>query len=1048
MDRQPLISLQTEVQAAGPAPEKASPGGQFTSEQGAAASEDVLRALALGEPLEDILKLAAGRIRSAIPGSICSVLLVSDDGESFLAGWLDELPEAYNSEVLRLKIGDGIGGCGTAAYRRETVISSDVATDPNWANHHELASRHGLAACWSEPILSTRGAVLGTFAIYFRSPRSPETGELALLKSASYAAGLAIERLKNEQRSHESDIHFEMAMTIAGMFGWETDLRAGTIKWSQNTAQILGCSPEELSNDSDDALFFVDEDDRARVWDDYVRAAARQDDRYIVEFKGVPDSDGPTFWEAHGLIVREHGQAVKVIGVTQNITERKRAEITSQRWQNLFQRADFGLAFVDARSGTFIEANPSYAKQHGYSADELKGKPIQMMFPPEDLERIDRELRRIDQEGYGSVELFEIRRDGTRFPAIGEVTVIKDSHGEPITRIVYVLDISERKRAEENLRLSEERFRGIFGQTVVGIAQTDLQMRFIMVNDRYCEITGFNREELLEISLTDLTHPEDTFFAVRSFDDMLLTGKPFQQVKRYLKKDGTVAWIDNSISLVRGPDGQPASCVSVVIDITNRINAERERHLWADAFENCAHGIAIIEPVDDRITACNPAFLQMMRCSMDELRGQPLQSIYSHEYRGYVQKCLTEADQAGQVRYEARIRRREGKSFPAQMDIVSVRGDDGALNYRVNTMQDVTWRKQIEDDILEKNELLEQTYDAIFIWSPDDGVILWNKNATRLYGFTSEEAIGVDPYDLLGTVHPDPSADFRSELTTKKRWEGELIHTAKNGSEIIVESRLSVLRQYKGKTIVMETCRDITDRKRMEVELARITQLRLLGEVAMGIAHEIKNPLAGIKGVMDILIQRRGPENPERQVMEDVCREIERIDFTVRELLNHAQVRPITFEMASLIETVHRAVRFAHHQSFARKAGRPPISVDLLDDPLIVPHDTSRIEDALMNLILNAQQAISVGTGMIEVRVFTDCGEAVIEVSDNGCGIPEDNLRRIFTPFFTTRDDGTGLGLPAVQRVVRAHGGTCEVSSKVGEGSLFRLRLPIEARIH
>lgn len=850
----------------------------------------------------------------------------------------------------------------------------------------------------------------------------------------------------NYLKSDSADERLRLATSVARMFDWEVDVASDRMKWGENAAAVIGCDPAQLSDRRSDNLFFVDPADCDHVRKAVNDAVTEGRDTFHIEFRGIIPEN--SYWDLNGMIVRDvDNKEVRILGVTQNITERKQAEIQSRNWQNLFISADFGLAYVDAKTNTFLDVNPAFAAQRGYSRDELIGKPVAMMLTPETLKYMERDMAAADASGYGRYEIQERRKDGSTFPVIAEITVIKDELGRPVSRFVYALDITQRKQAEENLRISEERFRGIFGQTVVGIAQMDLETRLLMVNDRYCEMTGYSREELVGRSIRGFTHAEDFEEIEVLLERMLESGEPFQLTKRYVKKDGTIVWIDNSISLVRDEAGDPVSCVSVVIDVTNRLESERERHQLADAFENCGHGIAIVEPKTDRIIVCNPAFAQLMRGSIDDLRDRPLLSLYSPEYHGYIRKCLNEADQSGQVRYEARMRRTEGKSFPAQMDIVSVRGADGDLLYRVKTMQDVTWRKQIEDEILEKNELLEQTYDAIFVWSIEDGVILWNKNATALYGYTAQEAIGRDPYVLLRTVLPGARSDFRTALIESKRWEGELIHTAKDGSEIVVESRLSVLRQFKGKSIVMETCRDVTERKRMEIELARMSRMRVISEVAMGIAHEIKNPLAGIKGVMDILIQRRGEGNPERQVMEDVCREIERIDFTVRELLNHAQVRPIAFENVSLADTVRRAVQFANHQSSIRKRSRRTvIDSDLGTDAFVLPHDSSRMEDAVMNLILNSQEAIGDGPGRIAVKLYSDKHNAVIEVSDTGGGISDENLKKIFTPFFTTRDDGSGLGLPAVQRVIRAHGGTCEVDSKPGTGSVFRLRIPLGSR--
>ncbi|HQU85030.1 MAG TPA: ATP-binding protein [Pyrinomonadaceae bacterium] len=350
-------------------------------------------------------------------------------------------------------------------------------------------------------------------------------------------------------------------------------------------------------------------------------------------------------------------------------------------------------------------------------------------------------------------------------------------------------------------------------------------------------------------------------------------------------------------------------------------------------------------------------------------------------------------------------------------------------------------------------QLLEQTYDAIFVWNIDDGIVSWNKNAETLYGYKAEEVYGRESQEFLKTIHPHAKNDSIYELKHRGYWEGELIHTTKSGAEVIVESRQHIIRRNGDHIVVLETSRDVTERRQMEAKISRAAQLSLVGELAAGLAHEIKNPLAGIKGVIDILLQRRKDnDGDEREILENVRYEIERIDKTVRALLQHSRPKPLDVKPARLDETIQRAVQFASHQTSIRHSngGKTEIELLLPENAFIVPHDPAGIEDVILNLVLNARDAIGdKNDGKIIVKLTEPhengfyLNKAVIEISDNGCGIASEKLERIFAPFQTTKPDGTGLGLAAVKRIVRAHGGECEVNSEFGKGTTFKISLPI-----
>ncbi len=344
--------------------------------------------------------------------------------------------------------------------------------------------------------------------------------------------------------------------------------------------------------------------------------------------------------------------------------------------------------------------------------------------------------------------------------------------------------------------------------------------------------------------------------------------------------------------------------------------------------------------------------------------------------------------------------------------------------------------------------ILNAMEDGVCIQSLAGQVLRSNEAFAAMMGLPIEKVIGRNCSEVFGC------ADQNGELPHFCSRQKTLQTGAVTSEEIQgrlpdqrLRARVSPLRDETGQVIAfVMVIRDITDVVVRERELARIEQIARFGELSAGLAHEIKNPLAGIQGAVDIMIQRRNPNDPEREVLENVRHEVGRIDATIHSLLDRAKPRGFKFQDASLNEVVHRAISLGRHQTAhrARQRGHK-IQVEFTSAPqsIIMKIDADQIEDAILNLISNAIEAIeSNGTISIQFDEAPQTNEIIIEIKDDGRGISAENLKRIFSPFFTTNENGTGLGLPAVQRIARAHGGRVEVSSTVGQGSVFTLRLP------
>ena len=224
-----------------------------------------------------------------------------------------------------------------------------------------------------------------------------------------------------------------------------------------------------------------------------------------------------------------------------------------------------------------------------------------------------------------------------------------------------------------------------------------------------------------------------------------------------------------------------------------------------------------------------------------------------------------------------------------------------------------------------------------------------------------------------------------------------------------------------------------------QTQMSRAEHFATLGELAAGLAHEIRNPLAGIAGVIEIVSRDLPPDSAARSVIKDAKEEAVQINRILTDLLETARPKPPQFQRKDLGGTAEHAVMFARQQAVTKN-----IRIELDNSEEIPPldHDAHQINQVLLNLLLNAIQAMD-KPAAIRVSLGRDHDAALITVADEGKGIAPETLPNIFRPFFTTKGHGTGLGLSLARRIVESHGGTISVRSEVGKGTQFTVRLPI-----
>jgi PAS domain S-box-containing protein len=287
----------------------------------------VLEMVAKGDSLADILDRLCLLVEEQSPGVLASILLMDPNGKQLRHGGAPNLPKAYTGAIDGLIIGPSVGSCGTAAYHAKQVIVSDIATDPLWADFRDLALTHSLRACWSTPIFSSEGKVIGTFAMYYREPRSPSPREQETIKHITYLAGVAIQRKLAERARRESEAYLAEAQRLSHTGSWAWAPATGEIRyWSEETYRVLGFDPEPGPPRFETFLERLSLEDQDRVRELF-ETAVREKADFEMDYRIVHPSDA--IKHIHGVghpVCDEVGNLVEFVGTVIDITESKRAE--------------------------------------------------------------------------------------------------------------------------------------------------------------------------------------------------------------------------------------------------------------------------------------------------------------------------------------------------------------------------------------------------------------------------------------------------------------------------------------------------------------------------------------------------------------------------------------------------------------------------------------------------------------------------------------------------------------------------------------------------
>ncbi|TAN41463.1 MAG: PAS domain S-box protein [Nitrospirae bacterium] len=681
--------------------------------------------------------------------------------------------------------------------------------------------------------------------------------------------------------------------------------------------------------------------------------------------------------------------------ILERIKVEKALRTSEERFHSLFNLASDAILLLDAdtegKEPAIVDANVAASSMHGYTPDELIGKPISFLNAPESLEKA-REVSKQLFENPGEVVTFEIthvRKDGSVFPIEVSAKIINLDGKNYILGIDR--DISMRKSVEEALRRSQQRFRAVFDNAPVGITIINTDRRFIEANTAFQKMTGYDIAELSELSVSDISHPDDDRLNMLYYEELMAGRLPhFSMEKRFIRKNGAVLLTNIVITTIRDNYDKPVLLFGIVEDITEKKRAEDELRKYHERLEEI-------------IAQRTSELLKINKSLKNEIAE-----------RKEIETTLKESEAKLSVLYN------------------------------------------------EFNIILNSTPDSIVLMSLDKKVLWANKSTENYIDMSAGDPVGKRCHEL---VHKTDCPIEECYAAKVFETEAPVDFQARNYQGRMLDIRIVPIKDESGKFIKMlHIARDVTEKNRLH----ETAHLASLGEMAAAVAHEINNPNNVIMFNSSILRDSWGdvgkilheyskdhgdfsagglPSGTISETVENLIAGIVKSSVRIKNIVGDMrrlslQDKQTFFEEYDLNTVTENAISLLNMR--INKLTKS-FSFSAAPDIPILKGNPTQIEQVVINLILNALQALENSDKAVKVSTGYDASSdsALLEVFDEGYGIESAHLGQIMKPFFTTKHEGTGLGLSLVGKILTTHNGKIEFKSESGKGTAVKVTLPV-----
>jgi PAS domain S-box-containing protein len=844
------------------------------------------------------------------------------------------------------------------------------------------------------------------------------------------------ERERAEKALGRSEDRFRRLVEQAADAIFVHDLEGNFVDVNRQACESLGYSREELLSLSvADVEMNYAPGSLLKLWEQITSGSPRT-------LAGVHRrKDGSTFPVEVRVGVFEAGEHPLMLALIRDISGRREVERkireTEARYRTLVEQipaVTYVQEPIDSDTPKAITyMSPQYEDVLGYPAETevLDEEHWLRVLHPDDRERVLAEELRTDEtdEPY-RIEYRMIARDGRVVWVRDEATLLRDEEGNSLYWLGVQYDITEQKRAEEEFRSSEERFRATFEQAAVGIVQVGLGGEWLRFNDKFCEIVGYEREELGAVSVFELVSPEDY---ERDFERgvRMLAGelRDYTEEKLIVGKGGRRVWINLTVSLVHDDADEPRYFIAVAEEIGRRKQAEEERQRTQEQLrqseerfkvlaQEVVEGIILSE--NGRITDANRSVTEMFGYDLEELIGKDAIELTAPEYRGMVRRRISEEDTRP---YESRGLKKDDTTFP--IEIRPRHLPYSGRRIRVTSVIDLTERKHQEEALRQSEALyrtvVEQAEENIFLVDAKSRRVLEANDALlRSLGYTDDELREMTIYDIV--AHDQESIDLNIGRIMEEghRSLGERQYRRKDGSLADVEVNVSAV-PYNGEKAMCIVAHDVTERKRAERMLEEIREAernRLARELHDSTLQDI------VYALQEVQVMQVVAGDDQSTALEDTAealkRSVEGLRGAIFELrLKETLDRSLVTSLENLVDLNRRMAR-----------GRYELELVVEDDfPARLPDKTGReltrlVQEALTNVRRHAEAA------HVRVELGLDGGLAYVEVSDDGRG-------------FDAERAGTGMGRQSMRHRALELGGEFSVQSAPGEGTRVRCSIPV-----
>jgi PAS domain S-box-containing protein len=796
--------------------------------------------------------------------------------------------------------------------------------------------------------------------------------------------------------------------------------------------------------------------------------------------------DGTALWvkDTARAIHDADGRVLYYEGVAEDITERKRAEEALQKSEerhrsltdDVLGSSAVGIFILDS-DFRIVWVNQALERYFGLRSDEIVGKGKRQLI----RQRIADIFR--DPENFAEKVLATY--DNNTYVENFECCVLPDGEREerwlehwsqPIRsglyaggRIEHYYDITERKRTEEALRESEEKYRTTLDNIEDGYFEVDLAGNLTFFNDSLCRILGYSRDETMGMNNRQYMDKEGAKRVFRVFNGVYTTGKPAKGFDwEVIRKDGAKRIVESPVSLIKNSEGEPIGFRGVARDITERKQTEealRESKRQLESRErfitNILGSIPTSLVVIDRalrIVSVNHNFLEKTRREEQATLSRKVEEVFPQVLLKYtrlderVQEIFRTGEPVEGGKFVYRAPSLPTRTYYYRLIPLSLSPRPGEVEGGVENvmllMDDVTEREKLGEEVRRSERHLASVVDSandLMVSMDAEGRILtWNRAAEGTSGFRPEGVKGQYLPNLCVKEDQQKMGSWLAQLA-RGRFTGKSVEInlrTNKGEEVPISWAGSRMLDDERRLVgLVAVGRDLTERKRLEAQLIQSAKLTSLGVMAGGIAHEIRNPLAISSAAAQLLLERPDDEEFRREAAEKIYSGIQRASYIIENLLKFA--RPPEERMVSVDvgEVLTETLALLANQLRVQRVG---LRRDFASELPQVMGNKSLLQQVFSNMILNACNAMPDGGSLnVITRVNAD-GQVEIAFADTGCGIPEEDLSKLFDPFFTTMPvgKGIGLGLSISYSIIKQHQGTIEVESQMGQGSTFTVRLP------